>query len=105
MKNSANTPWHVADLDGIYVVRDAFENIIFEHNPNFTKEEKLRNSLLVKAAPEMLLSLCEIVLLLDDVAGSIKPFKTTNGDVAIAVARAKAAIKSSNENTTKTVSW
>src|SRR2546430_14792339 len=95
MKTS-NCPWHACDLDGRYLVRDRNEKVIFEHSPHAERDLKVRHILLAAAAPDLLLSLAEMVLLAGDPA-PLKPFETNNADWQNAVERAKAAIKKTGQ--------
>jgi hypothetical protein len=89
---SQNCPWHVADLDGLYVVRDKNDKIIFEHaQDDYPRERKLEHVLLAAAAPDLILSLCEMVLLLDT-PYAFRRFQVNKADFKIAVDRARAAI-------------
>ena len=88
---SSNCPWHAADLDGLYVVRDRNEKVVFEHAKDFSRDQKLRHILLAAAAPELLLSLSEMLLLAEPF--SHKKFKTISADFKIACERARSIIK------------
>jgi hypothetical protein len=93
--NPSHCPWHAADLDGRYVVRNYKEEIVFEHALEFPRDKKVQHVFLAAAAPDMLLALREMVLLAGE-RSLEKPFDTNRADWKNAVDKAKAAIARTN---------
>lgn len=85
---NSNIPWHIADMDGLYVVRGNDEAIIFEHSQTGERETKIAHCNLVSVAPEMLSCRDEFIALLERAQPGPKAFITTGGDIQRARDRA-----------------